>query len=195
MTDCPFCNATVSDVTFMESPRFRAIVNIAPILPGHSLIVPKRHIESLLALSDEEVAEMVNLSRKAVTLLMRVHGATGFDWTIQESAAAGQSVPHLHLHLIPRQDGDLPDPGDWYTRLIDFRGRPRLAREEMKQLAERLREAGRETTLLKKAYLTAKSATPLQGAGERKEYLETSRPLRPLRLNPALGSGVVKRKT
>ena len=139
MVECPFCAASPADISFMDSPRFRAIVNVAPFLPGHSLIIPKRHVESLLALSDEEVAEMVNLSRKAVARLTQVYASDGFDWTIQESEAAGQSVPHLHLHLIPRTRDDLPDPGDWYPRLIDDRNRVRLSHDEMKRLAQRLR--------------------------------------------------------
>jgi len=139
MAECPFCAGGVGDITFAESPRFRAIVNVAPILPGHALIVSKRHVESLLALSDDEMGEMVNLSRKAVALLTRVYGSDGFDWTIQESEAAGQSVAHLHLHLIPRTHGDLPEPGDWYPRLIEFRDRPRLSSDEMRDTARRLR--------------------------------------------------------
>jgi bis(5'-adenosyl)-triphosphatase len=141
MIDCPFCASGVSDLSFMESDRFRAIVNIAPICPGHSLIIPKRHVESLLALDDGEVAEMVNLSRRAMALLTRVHAADGFDWTIQESEAAGQSVPHLHLHLIPRKKSDLPDPGEWYRHLIEFRDRPRLTHREMLREAQQLRAA------------------------------------------------------
>ncbi|HKZ85432.1 MAG TPA: HIT family protein [Anaerolineae bacterium] len=140
---CPFCAPVVADITFMESDRFRAVVNVAPILPGHSLIIPKRHVESLLDLGDDEVAEMVKLSRPAIALLMRFYGSDGFDWTIQESEAAGQSVPHLHLHLIPRTRGDLPDPGDWYARLIEVQGRPRLTHHEMARQAYRLRDAQR----------------------------------------------------
>lgn len=130
----------------MESERFRAIVNIAPILPGHALVIPKRHVDSLLALDHAEIAEMVELSRRAVSLLVSVYAADGFDWTIQESEAAGQSVPHLHLHLIPRKQGDLPDPGDWYAHLIEFRKRPRLTREQMVREADELREALAESS-------------------------------------------------
>ncbi|MGH9510307.1 MAG: HIT family protein, partial [Terriglobales bacterium] len=81
----------------------------------------------------------VNLSRKAVARLTQIYAADGFDWTIQESEAAGQSVPHLHLHLIPRTRGDLPDPSGWYPRLIEYRAKARLSDDEMKRLAERLR--------------------------------------------------------
>ena len=142
MSDCPFCAATVAEISFIESPHFRGVVNIAPILAGHSLIIPKRHVESLLALNDDEVVEMVQLSRRAATLLMRIFAADGFDWTIQESKAAGQSVAHMHLHLIPRTHGDLPDPGDWYARLIDYQDRPHLPHAEMARIAQRLRDAG-----------------------------------------------------
>jgi len=140
MDECPFCADGVADISFLESPRFRVIVNAAPILPGHSLVIPRRHVEGLLSLSDDEVAEMVGLSRLAVARLMRAYGADGFDWTIQESEPAGQSVSHLHLHLIPRTRGDLPDPGDWYSRLIEFRGRPRLTPAEIVKLAAQLRD-------------------------------------------------------
>ena len=142
---CPFCAPEAADITFMESYRFRAVVNVAPILPGHSLIIPKRHVASLLGLSDDEVVEMVELSRRAVALLMRFYGSAGFDWTIQESEAAGQSVPHLHLHLIPRRRGDLPDPGDWYPRLIEHNQQPRLTHEAMRQIADQLRQANEQT--------------------------------------------------
>jgi len=135
---CPFCVPTVAGISFLESDRFRAIVNVAPILPGHSLVIPKRHVESLLELSDDEVTEMVRLSRRAVALLTRFYASDGFDWTIQESEAAGQSVPHLHLHLIPRTRGDLPDSGDWYSRLIELDERPRLTQDEMERLAMQL---------------------------------------------------------
>lgn len=144
MSKCPFCAASIIEISFVESRHFCAIVNIAPILPGHSLIIPKRHVKSLLALDEHEVAEMVNLSRKAISLLMHEFKSEGFDWTIQEGEAAGQSVPHLHLHLIPRKHGDLPNAGDWYPRLIDNRDRPRLSHPEMKRIAQRLQSTRHE---------------------------------------------------
>lgn len=142
MNDCPFCAPSIAEITFIESPRFRGIVNVAPILPGHSLIIPKRHVESLLVLDEDEMIEMVQLSRRAVVLLITAYESDGFDWTIQESDAAGQNVSHLHLHLIPRTYGDLPDPGDWYLRLIEYEARPRLSHAEMTHIAQRIRDAG-----------------------------------------------------
>lgn len=117
--DCPFCQNDIKEISFIESTNFCAIYNQAPILPGHSLIIPKYHVESLLFLSNEEISEMVNLSRKALKILQVAFNTTEFNWTIQEGANAGQTVFHLHLHLIPRTKHDLPKPGDWYPLLIN----------------------------------------------------------------------------
>lgn len=143
---CSFCNGEIETSVFAEYGEFRALYNVAPILPGHSLIIPRWHAPSLLDLTDAEVSEMVVFSRLVVRKLTRIFGAEGFNWTIQEGRAAGQSVPHLHLHLIPRSDGDLPEPGDWYPRLresqakqIDSDERARLSPAEMAQVVSRIR--------------------------------------------------------
>ena len=91
---------------------------------------------------------MMVFSRAVVKTLLKAFGGRAFDWTIQEGVEAGQSVAHLHLHLIPRKAADLPEPGDWYPRLmdslnidaIDSGRQPRLSAEEMKQIVEHLRE-------------------------------------------------------
>lgn len=143
---CPFCGPEIAADTFMESRHYRAIYNVAPILPGHSLIVPKRHVTSMLALTDEEACEMTLFGRHVVKVLLRAFKAGAFNWTIQEGNEAGQSVPHMHLHLIPRLPDDLPTPGDWYPLLressrglIDSEERPRLAPSERQAIVRRIR--------------------------------------------------------
>lgn len=143
---CPFCAARIESHAFAADGEFLALHNIAPILPGHSLIVPRRHVESLLGLDDEELAAMMRFARDITRGLARAFAADGFDWTIQDGAAAGQTVPHLHLHVIPRHAGDLPNPGDWYPALkaseaaaIDSLIRPRLSEVEHTRVTERLR--------------------------------------------------------
>lgn len=145
---CPFCDTSSADDTFAESPHFRAIYNLAPILPGHSLVVPKRHVHSFLSLTDDEAMEMTLFSRRVVSILLRVFAAESFNWTIQEGEEAGQTVPHMHLHLIPRLPQDLPQPGDWYPRLresqseaIDSRNRRRLSKSERYEVVSRIRRA------------------------------------------------------
>lgn len=144
--NCSFCKSEIVGTSIAESGDFLAVYNISPILPGHTLIIPRYHVQSLLDLSDDEVAKMVLFSRVVVRNLTRIFLSTGFNWTIQEGASAGQTVPHFHLHLIPRVEGDLPQPGDWYPRLqeheakhIDSEDRPCLNPEEMSQVVSHIR--------------------------------------------------------
>lgn len=147
---CPFCEKTKQDY-FIERERFAAIYNISPILPGHSLIISKKHVESLFELSDEELAEFLLLGRDVAKLLMDVFNTDAFDWAIQEKEAAGQSVAHLHMHVVPRRIGDLPNPGDWYQKLerssvtdIDTFEQFRLTEQQLKELTYRLRSRASE---------------------------------------------------
>jgi len=155
---CPFCSQKIMDAKFSESENFLAIYNLAPILPGHSLIIPRRHVESLMELDDEELYEMMMFSRDTTRVLLELFKSSGFDWTIQEGEDAGQSVPHLHLHLIPRKSNDLSQPGDWYPLLreseaevIDIAPRPHLTTDEMKMIVSRICEfsANREQNSMK----------------------------------------------
>lgn len=149
---CPFCSPQADSITFMESNSFRVIYNHAPILPGHSLLIPKKHVESLLYLLPEQRSEMMELSLEALNLLKHVFLCTGFDLTLQEGEAAGQTIPHLHLHLIPRKTGDLPSPGDWYPNLqqpsnhtfIDSENREKLSREQVENIADYLKRIASE---------------------------------------------------
>ena len=90
MNSCPFCMESIADETFAESQYFRAIYNISPILPGHSLVIPKRHVSSFLELTDGEACEMTLFSREIAAKLVEVFSSSGFNWTIQEGAVAGQ---------------------------------------------------------------------------------------------------------
>lgn len=151
----PFQDPHVQALAFARSEHFLALHNHAPILPGHSLVIPKRPIQRLMALSELELLEFVMLSRRCVRILQQAFGTEDFDWTIQEGPYAGQTVPHLHLHVIPRQKEDLPEPGDWYPRLeqqyregvIDSQARPRLSQEEQRRISRHLQEIARQQGL------------------------------------------------
>jgi bis(5'-adenosyl)-triphosphatase len=158
--NCSFCGADIEATVFAEQGDFRAIYNRAPILPGHSLVIPVWHAPSLLDLTDAEVGQMVVFSRLVVRNLLRIFNAEGLNWTIQEGAVAGQTVPHLHLHLIPRNNGDLPTPGDWYPRLqkseertIDSDERPRYSVAEVQRIAEHIRALSPRLSLRKQLRL------------------------------------------
>ncbi|MCX5774287.1 MAG: HIT family protein [Fusobacteria bacterium] len=117
MKKCVFCSEEILNNQFYESENFRVIYNIAPILPGHSLIVPKHHYISFLELNSELRHELIDLAQICVEEFKSLFNAEGFDLTIQDGECAGQTVMHLHLHMIPRKTLDLPRPGDWYPKM------------------------------------------------------------------------------
>ena len=81
-----------------------------PLNPGHVLIVPRRHVASWFESTTPEREEILRLADDARRILTGRHSPDGFNLGINDGAMAGQSVPHLHLHLIPRYRGDVPDP-------------------------------------------------------------------------------------
>ena len=143
----PLGEAIRAGLVFAKSAQFVAIYNIAPVLPGHCLIVPIRHIRGMFDLNVIEQEELVKFSLHVAKAIVRGFQSSGFNWIIQEGMSAGQTVEHLHVHIIPRHDGDLPHPGDWYPKLdragkessIDSDKRPRLSKLELKRVTERLR--------------------------------------------------------
>jgi bis(5'-adenosyl)-triphosphatase len=94
---------------------------------------------------------MMVFSKDIVKILLKTFGVKAFNWTIQEGEEAGQTISHLHLHLIPRKQGDLPQPGDWYPRLresqsnvIDSEERQRLSPQEMRRVVDKIKAIAKE---------------------------------------------------
>jgi bis(5'-adenosyl)-triphosphatase len=114
---CPFCD-TASLAVITESEHFRAICNRFPVVKGHSLLIPKRHVVTFMSLTSEEWADLHGLSRQLITALLSVYETDSFDYALQEGTPAGRSIEHVHFHVIPRQTGDLGSPGDWYPELV-----------------------------------------------------------------------------
>jgi len=81
-----------------------------PISPGHTLIIPKRHVGSLFEISAGERTCLLALLDKAKAVVEQEFNPDGFNIGINDGPAAGQTVPHLHIHLIPRYNGDSTDP-------------------------------------------------------------------------------------
>jgi diadenosine tetraphosphate (Ap4A) HIT family hydrolase len=81
-----------------------------PISPGHALIIPRRHIVSLFEATRNERNSLFDLLEQVKLELQEEYKPDGFNIGINDGTAAGQTVMHLHIHLIPRYTGDQPDP-------------------------------------------------------------------------------------
>ena len=107
--DCPFCSMPHERI--LLSNLMGIVVRDAyPISKGHTLIIPRRHVGSLFDLSHSERDALFNLVEEAKRRLDKEFQPDAFNIAINDGPAAGQTVPHLHIHLIPRYQGDCVDP-------------------------------------------------------------------------------------
>ena len=106
---CPFCSPEPRRVVGENSLAI-AIRDAFPVSPGHTLIVPRRHIASASEATSEEFAAIWSLLMEARVGIERELGPGGFNVGINDGPAAGQTVMHMHVHLIPRFVGDCLDP-------------------------------------------------------------------------------------
>ena len=107
--DCPFCHLEKSRIR-MESEFAVALLDGFPVTQGHTLIVPKRHVASLFELSEEEQAAVWKLVAEVRAKLVVEIQPDGFSVGLNDGTAAGQTVMHAHVHIIPRRKGDTADP-------------------------------------------------------------------------------------
>lgn len=106
---CPFCTLP-SERIVDSSDGAVAVRDAYPVSRGHTLIIPTRHVGSFFELTDAEQSAMLVLLRRARERLAAEIAPHGFTVGINDGPAAGQTVPHVHLHLIPRFLGDVADP-------------------------------------------------------------------------------------
>jgi diadenosine tetraphosphate (Ap4A) HIT family hydrolase len=107
-TDCPFCKPSPSRI-IAELSLLRILWDAFPVSGGHALIVPKRHIGSFFDLSAEEQQEFASSIHLARKQIERLYAPDGYNIGVNEGAAAGQTVAHMHCHVIPRYENDVPD--------------------------------------------------------------------------------------
>ncbi len=106
---CPFC--TLPSERVLVSNSLAIVIRDAfPISPGHTLVIPRRHVGSFFDITAEERTAMLALVDEARSGLEMEFRPQGYNIGINDGAVAGQTVPHLHIHLIPRYTGDVPDP-------------------------------------------------------------------------------------
>lgn len=101
----------VTSQVFYQTPLSFALVNLKPILPGHVLVSPRRVVPRVTDLTPNETTDLFLTVRRVARMIERVHGATSLNIAIQDGVDAGQSVPHVHTHIIPRRKADLDHRG------------------------------------------------------------------------------------
>jgi diadenosine tetraphosphate (Ap4A) HIT family hydrolase len=105
--ECPFCNVRAP---ILEDALAFVIYDKYPVNPGHALILPKRHIESFFDATPEEVSAMLALLSEMRRRTDAKLAPDGYNIGVNIGEAAGQTVSHLHMHLIPRFYGDMENP-------------------------------------------------------------------------------------
>lgn len=110
---CPFCEIKEADSSkriIQENGEAFLVEDAFPISPGHSLIIPKRHIRSFFDATESERRSMLVLLDCAKRIIDERYTPSAYNIGINDGPAAGQTVPHLHMHLIPRYEQDNADP-------------------------------------------------------------------------------------
>lgn len=116
MSECLFCN--IDRETFLENELSYAVFDRYPVSNGHVLIIPKRHINSFVEASKEEISAMFELIVTCQRILENKFQPDGYNIGVNIGETAGQSIFHLHIHLIPRYKGDHPDPRGGVRNII-----------------------------------------------------------------------------
>jgi len=108
--ECPFCNPDLDRELIVESATAYAIYDKFPVSAGHALIIPKKHCANYFDLTFKEQAACIFMLNKVKEIISAKFNPDGFNVGINVSEAAGQTVPHVHIHLIPRYKGDVKEP-------------------------------------------------------------------------------------
>ncbi len=106
---CPFCSLDPAEI-LLENDHAVAFYDRFPVTPGHALVVPRRHVDSFFEITGEELAALWELLGRVREHLIAKRSPDAFNVGINDGVAAGQTVMHLHIHLIPRYSGDTEDP-------------------------------------------------------------------------------------
>ena len=107
--NCIFCklaNGDIPTATIYEDEDFRVILDANPASKGHALILPKEHYRNLYDLDDALAAKVLVLAKKMINDLKDKFGCTGYNVVQNNEEAAGQTVFHFHMHVIPRYAND-----------------------------------------------------------------------------------------
>jgi ATP adenylyltransferase len=117
---CPFCTPS-ADMTFLETEHVVGLWDRYPVSPGHALLVPRRHVADWFSATAAERSALAAATEDARREIERIHRPDGYNVGINVGEAGGQSVFHLHVHVIPRYRGDVANPRGGVRGVIPWR--------------------------------------------------------------------------
>ncbi|GAA5996556.1 hypothetical protein JCM5350_002193 [Sporobolomyces pararoseus] len=144
-----FASFKIPNQIFYQSPLSLGIVNLKPLVPGHVLIIPKRVVPRFRDLTGEEVTDLFKSVHEISRVIEKEFKAQALNVALQDGPLAGQSVPHVHVHIIPRKAKDFEPLDEMYTALDskDLDAEFRQAYESRQTRSER---KANESALLEK---------------------------------------------
>jgi histidine triad (HIT) family protein len=134
MTDCLFCKIARGEIPSQkvyEDDTVFAFLDINPVSPGHTLVIPKEHAQMLLDASDESLERVIKAAKYIAAGILQATGATGFNLVANNHPSAGQLIEHLHFHIIPRTKDD-------GIELIHGKS---AQKEELEKVAQKIKDA------------------------------------------------------
>jgi histidine triad (HIT) family protein len=140
---CAFCRKEILErQVFYRGEKVLALVSYKPVVPGHVLVIPKRHVERFEQLEGDEIGEIGETLKKVDFLVKKIFSTTGSDLLEKNGREAGQTVPHLHFHYLPRSkvQGEV---AFLFRFFLTSKLKP-LPEEEIKKLVERYSSVWKE---------------------------------------------------
>ncbi len=135
--DCIFCQIVQKRIpafTLYEDEKCLAFLDINPLAPGHTLIIPKEHAESIFEISEELLQHIAKIAQRLAKHMRERLGVEGVNLFQASGSAAEQSIPHFHLHVIPRKSGDNLNINEWWRSKVG-----KMSKEQMEELARLLK--------------------------------------------------------
>lgn len=133
MDDCIFCKIVKGEIPstkLFENEKVLSFLDIIPVAKGHALVIPKAHHKTLIDLPHEDLKEISLVLQKIGAAVMKATNADGFNILQSNGKAAGQEIPHVHFHIIPRFDND---------NLSFKMGRGKSEKEELEEYQKKIK--------------------------------------------------------
>ena len=135
--DCIFCKIVKREIPakiISETSNSIAFLDAFPLSRGHTLVIPKRHYEKVQDMTDDDNMDLFVMLHKIISSVDKITGSTLL--AIHNGKESGQEIPHVHVHLIPRQSGDSAGPVHSM-----FKNRPKLSDKEFEELYAKIKES------------------------------------------------------